>query len=125
MIGKAKLISLIGTTRAEEAKVFYRDTLGLKFVTDDQFAVVFDMDGATLRLSKVPGFVPSAFAVLGLQVTDINAEIDAIVAKGVKMERYTFFQQDERGVWAGPDGTKVAWFKDPDFNILSFVQPAG
>lgn len=124
MIGKAKLLSLIGTARAEEAKVFYRDTLGLKFVVDDPFAIVFDMDGADLRVSKVPGFMPSAFAVLGFEVKDINAEIDAIVSRGVKMERYTFFQQDERGVWSGPDGTKVAWFKDPDGNIVSFVQPA-
>jgi hypothetical protein len=61
--------------------------------------------------------------VLGLQVKDIEAEIDAIVAKGVAMERYGFLQQDARGVWLSPDGgAKVAWFKDPDFNVLSFVQ---
>lgn len=123
MIGPAKIVPLIGTTRGDVSRQFYQDTLGLKFVKDDQFAFVFDVEGVELRVSKVPGFVPSAFAVLGFQVKDIAAEIDAIVAKGVKMERYTFFQQDERGVWSGPDGTKVAWFKDPDLNILSFVQP--
>lgn len=123
MIGPAKVIAMVGTVRGDAARDFYRDTLGLKLREENQFAYVFDVDGVELRLSKVPGMVPSAFAVLGLQVKDIEAEIDAIVAKGVTMERYGFLQQDARGVWLSPDGgAKVAWFKDPDFNVLSLVQ---
>lgn len=122
MIGTAKMVSLIGTTRADASKAFYQDTLGLKFVTDDSFAFVFDMGGAELRVSRVPAVIPAAYAVLGFQVKDIAAEIDALVAKGVKFERFGFFQQDERGIWAAPDGTKVAWFRDPDMNMLSLVQ---
>ncbi len=122
MIGAAKMVSLIGTTRADASKAFYRDTLGLKFMTDDTFAFVFDMGGAELRVSRVPAVIPAAYAVLGFEVKDIAAEIDALVAKGVKFERFGFFQQDERGIWAAPDGTKVAWFRDPDMNMLSLVQ---
>lgn len=122
MIGTAKMVSLIGTTRADASKAFYQDTLGLKFVTDDTFAFVFDMGGAELRVSRVPAVIPAAYAVLGFQVKDIAAEIDGLAAKGVKFERFGFFQQDERGVWAAPDGTKVAWFRDPDMNMLSLVQ---
>jgi catechol 2,3-dioxygenase-like lactoylglutathione lyase family enzyme len=122
MIGAAKMVSLIGTTRADASKAFYQDTLGLKFVTDDTFAFVFDMGGAELRVSRVPAVIPAAYAVLGFQVKDIAAEIDALAAKGVKFERFGFFQQDERGIWAAPDGTKVAWFRDPDMNMLSLVQ---
>lgn len=123
MIGPAKVIAMVGTVRGDASRDFYRDTLGLKLREENQFAYVFDVEGVELRVSKVPGLVPSAFAVLGLQVKDIEAEIDAITAKGVTMERYGFLQQDARGVWLSPDGgAKVAWFKDPDFNVLSFVQ---
>jgi catechol 2,3-dioxygenase-like lactoylglutathione lyase family enzyme len=123
MIGAAKIIAMVGTTRGDVARDFYRDTLGLKLREENQFAYIFDVDGVELRVSKVPGMVPSAFAVLGFQVKDIAAEIDAVVAKGVTMERYGFLQQDARGIWDSPDGgAKVAWFKDPDFNVLSFVQ---
>lgn len=123
MIGPAKLIAMVGTARGDAARDFYRDTLGLKLREENQFAYIFDVDGVELRVSKVPGLVPSAFAVLGLQVKDIDAEIAAITAKGVTMERYGFLQQDDRGVWLSPDGgAKVAWFKDPDYNVLSFVQ---
>ena len=123
MIGDAKLIAMVGTMRGDAARDFYRDTLGLKLREENQFAYVFDVDGVELRLSKVPALIPTAFAIMGFRVTDIEAEIDAIVAKGVTMERYGFLQQDARGVWDSPDGgAKVAWFKDPDFNVLSFVQ---
>lgn len=123
MIGDAKLIAMVGTMRGDAARDFYRDTLGLKLREENQFAYVFDVDGVELRLSKVPALIPTAFAIMGFRVTDIEAEIDAIVAKGVTMERYGFLQQDARGVWESPDGgAKVAWFKDPDFNVLSFVQ---
>lgn len=123
MISPAKIIAMVGTVREDASRDFYRDTLGLKLREENQFAYVFDVEGVELRVSKVPGMVPSAFAVLGLQVKDIEAEIDAIVAKGVTMERYGFLQQDARGVWVSPDGgAKIAWFKDPDFNVLSFVQ---
>jgi catechol 2,3-dioxygenase-like lactoylglutathione lyase family enzyme len=123
MIGNAKIIAMVGTARGDAARDFYRDTLGFKLREENQFAYVFDVDGVELRVSKVPALIPSTFAVLGFQVKDIEAEIDAIVAKGVMMERYSFLQQDARGVWTSPDGgAKVAWFKDPDFNVLSFVQ---
>jgi catechol 2,3-dioxygenase-like lactoylglutathione lyase family enzyme len=123
MIGPAKIIAMVGTARGDAARDFYRDTLGLKLREENQFAFIFDVDGVELRVSKVPALVPSAFATLGFNVKNIEAEIDAIVAKGVTMERYGFLQQDERGVWLSPDGgAKVAWFKDPDHNVLSFVQ---
>ncbi len=122
MLGSAKVSVLIGATRPDAAKAFYQDTLGLTFVTDDTFALVFDANGTPVRVSRVPAVIPSTYAVLGFQVKDIAATIDGLAAKGVKFERFGFFQQDERGVWNAPDGTKVAWFRDPDMNMLSVVQ---
>jgi catechol 2,3-dioxygenase-like lactoylglutathione lyase family enzyme len=117
-----KMVSIVGTTRADASKQFYVNVLGLRFVRDDGFAFVYDVDGAELRVSRVPAVVPSAYAVLGFQVPDIAATVDGLTTKGVKMERYSFFQQDARGVWTAPDGAKVAWFRDPDMNLLSVVQ---
>lgn len=125
MLGNSKVVAIVGTARGEVARNFYADTLGLKLLHDDSFAFVFDVDGRELRLSRVPAVVPSAYAVLGFQVADIAATVDALTAKGVAMERYTFFQQDARGVWKAPDGTQVAWFRDPDMNLLSVVQHIG
>jgi catechol 2,3-dioxygenase-like lactoylglutathione lyase family enzyme len=124
MLASTKVVSLIGATRADAAKVFYADTLGLKFIKDDGFALVFDVGGRELRVSRVPAVVPSAYAVLGFQVDDIAAAVDGLTAKGVKFERFSFFQQDARGVWKAPDGAQVAWFRDPDMNMLSVVQHA-
>jgi catechol 2,3-dioxygenase-like lactoylglutathione lyase family enzyme len=122
MLAQSKIVAIVGTARGDAARKFYAETLGLKLLRDDSFAFVFEVDGRELRLSRVPAVVPSAYAVLGFQVQDIAATVDGLVAKGVVMERYSFFQQDARGVWASPDGAKVAWFRDPDMNLLSVVQ---
>jgi catechol 2,3-dioxygenase-like lactoylglutathione lyase family enzyme len=124
MLGQSNVVAILGTMRGDAAKSFYADTLGLKFIKDDGFAFVFDAGGRELRISRVPAVMPSAYAVLGFQVADIASSVDGLAAKGVKFERFGFFQQDARGVWAAPDGTQVAWFRDPDGNMLSVVQPA-
>ena len=122
MLADSHVVSIVGTMRADASKQFYAETLGLRFVRDDGFAFVFDIGGQELRVSRVPAVVPSAYAILGFQVKDIAATVDGLAAKGVKFERFGFFQQDARGVWAAPDGAQVAWFRDPDGNMLSVVQ---
>jgi catechol 2,3-dioxygenase-like lactoylglutathione lyase family enzyme len=124
MLATATVTPLLGTMKPEAAKAFYADTLGLKFVTDDGFALVFAGENATIRISRVPAIAPAQYAVLAFVVADIEAAVDALAAKGVTFARFGFFPQDERGIWAAPDGTKVAWFHDPDLNLLSVVQHA-
>lgn len=122
MLGSANVNVLIGTTRPEASKAFYQDTLGLKFIADDTFALVFDANGTPIRVSRVPAVMPSTYAVLGFHVADMAATVAGLTAKGVKFERFGFLQQDAQGVWTAPDGAKVAWFRDPDMNMLSLVQ---
>jgi len=123
MLGSAELTPLVGTMKPELAKAFYGDTLGLKFVADDGFALVFEGKNARIRVSKVPGMAPAQYAVLAFTVDDIEKAVDSLAAKGVVFARFGFFVQDARGIWSAPDGTKVAWFHDPDLNLLSLVQP--
>jgi catechol 2,3-dioxygenase-like lactoylglutathione lyase family enzyme len=124
MLGSATLTALVGTMKPEAARAFYADTLGLKFINDDGFALVFEGKNARVRVSRVPGVTPAAYAVLAFTVDDIEKAVDGLTAKGVVFARFGFFVQDARGIWAAPDGTKVAWFHDPDLNLLSVVQHA-
>jgi catechol 2,3-dioxygenase-like lactoylglutathione lyase family enzyme len=124
MLGSNTITPLLGTVKAEAAKAFYADVLGLKFVTDDGYAMVFEGKNANVRVSRVPVVSPTQYAVLAFRVDDIEKSIDELTAKGVIFARFGFFVQDTRGIWAAPDGTKVAWFHDPDLNLLSLVQHA-
>lgn len=124
MFANATMTPLIGTLRPDAAKAFYGETLGLRFETDDGFALVFAAKNARVRISRVPAMAPAAYAVLAFNTDNIEQAVDGLVAKGVTMARYPIFAQDARGVWTAPDGTKVAWFHDPDMNLLSVVQYA-
>jgi catechol 2,3-dioxygenase-like lactoylglutathione lyase family enzyme len=123
MLGSATITSLVGTTKPAVAKAFYRDVLGLKFVCEDQFATIFEGKNLRIRVSATPSVVPAPYAVLAFEVTDIEKIMDGLASKGVAFARYPFLVQDSKGVWSAPDGTKVAWFHDPDLNLLSVVQP--
>ena len=126
MLTNSKPVILIPTVKKVEAKSFYETTLGLTFKQDDGFAIVFDTGGNMLRVTPVQEFTPHQFSVLGWEVEDISSAVAGLVSRGVAFERYDFpwMEQDEQGVWAAPDGTKVAWFKDPDGNLLSVSQHA-
>ena len=122
MLPAEKLVGFVAITDGARAKVFY-EKLGLTFVSEDPFAVVFDSNGNMIRLTKVNEFRPQPFTVLGWQVADIVAAVKRLQSAGVTFERYgEFMQQDELGIWTAPGGTKVAWFKDPDGNTLSVSQ---
>ena len=107
--------------RSGKGKAFYEGVLGLRFVKDDGFALVMDANGIMVRIAKAE-FTPAPFTVLGWQVTDIEKMAAEMQAKGVRFERFGFFEQDQLGIWTAPGGDKVAWFKDPDGNTLSISQ---
>jgi catechol 2,3-dioxygenase-like lactoylglutathione lyase family enzyme len=118
-------IAFIPTTKADAARAFYEKTLGLRFESADQFAIVFRIGpepGIMLRVTIVPELTPHSFTTFGWQVEDIVASVTELAAKGVEFTRYGFLEQDERAIWNAPGGTKVAWFRDPDGNTLSLSQ---
>lgn len=119
---ESKVISFVATKNPASARKFYEKALGLKFVSEDAFAVVFDMDGTMLRVQKVPELLPAQHTVLGWAVQDIRAEMETLTKRGVRVERFVGLQQDGRGIWTSPSGAKVAWFKDPDGNTLSLTE---
>jgi catechol 2,3-dioxygenase-like lactoylglutathione lyase family enzyme len=104
------------------ATAFYRDVIGLKFIREDHFAAIFEAGGTMLRVSTVPDFEAHEHSILGFRVPDTTATVKALRDNGVVFNIYPHFKQDELGIWTVPDGSAhVAWFKDPDGNVLSIT----
>ncbi|HVS12631.1 MAG TPA: VOC family protein [Thermoanaerobaculia bacterium] len=122
MLNELDLVAFITTADAAEAKRFYGEVLGLRFVEDGPFALVFDAHGTTLRIQKVERVAPPKATVLGWSAPDLDATMDALISRGVAFERFEGLPQDEKGIWTAPGGARVAWFRDPDGNLLSLAQ---
>jgi catechol 2,3-dioxygenase-like lactoylglutathione lyase family enzyme len=122
MLNASKLVCFAATTNPPAAKKFYKDTLGLPLIEDSAFAFVFDANRTMLRVQKVERLSPARHTILGWEVDDIDATIKRMTERGVRFERYDGLPQDALGVWTTPDGSRVAWFKDPDGNILSLTE---
>jgi catechol 2,3-dioxygenase-like lactoylglutathione lyase family enzyme len=122
MLTAGKMIGFIPTTDYDKARAFYEGKLGFEFISLDQFALVMSAGGQMIRIVKLPNFTPLQATILGWQVGDIVAVAEWLAERGVTLEKYPFVQDQKLGIWTTPSGDKVAWFKDPDANILSISQ---
>ena len=122
-LGKYNIIGFVNIVDVARAKTFYRDTLGLRLISEEPpFALVFEANGIMLRLGMAKELPPARGTVLGWQVQDIHGAVQDLAQAGVHFEHYEQLKQNELGVWTAPSGAKVAWFKDPDGNILSISE---
>jgi catechol 2,3-dioxygenase-like lactoylglutathione lyase family enzyme len=122
MLTNHKIIAFAATSKAEAAKAFYEGVLGLTLTSDDPFALAFSAGGTMLRIQKVAAHTPLPYTTLGWETDAIAEAVSALAARGVRFERFEGMDQDSAGVWAAPGGAKVAWFRDPDGNLLSLSQ---
>jgi catechol 2,3-dioxygenase-like lactoylglutathione lyase family enzyme len=122
MLNSARIIPFVPIRDSKRSRPFYEGVLGLRFVSDDPFALVMKSNGVNIRLAKTPKFKPAGFTVMGWEVAKIKKAVAELTKKGVSFERFQGMDQDELGIWASPSGAKVAWFKDPDGNLLSVSQ---
>lgn len=122
MLADKKLKAFLPTVQPAKAKLFYRDVLGLQLLSEDNYALEFNANGTLLRVITVQELTPHPFTALGWNVDDIVATIKALNKKNIFCEKYGFFEQDDLGIWISPNGSKVAWFKDADGNILSLTE---
>ena len=119
------IVAFVPTTNPARSKKFFETTLGLRLVSEDSFALVFDANGTSLRVANVSsakGHRPAPFTILGWAVKDIAATVTELSARGVTFERFPGMKQDDGGVWISPSGARIAWFKDPEGNILSLTE---
>jgi catechol 2,3-dioxygenase-like lactoylglutathione lyase family enzyme len=117
----AKVCAFAATTDAARCRDFYVGKLGLRLMHEDGYGIVLDSGGTMVRIQKGPDLTPVPRTVLGWNVADIEQAVKGLAGAGVAFERFTWFQQDENGITTFPDGARVAWFKDPDGNILALV----
>ncbi|HXM62030.1 MAG TPA: VOC family protein [Terriglobales bacterium] len=122
MLSLNKIVAFVPTKDPAKARSFYEGVLGFRFVKDDGFAMVLDANGIMIRVAKAPDFKPAPFTILGWQVSEIEKVVAMLHEKGVVFEIFSFLEQDKLGIWTAPSGDKVAWFKDPDGNVLSVSQ---
>ncbi len=123
LFSAATPVAFIMTRDRAVAEAFYGGTLGLPLGPQDDFAAVYDLAGTILRITHIPDWAPSQHPALGWYVDDIEGAMRALIAKGVVPKIYEGMGQDAFGIWTAPDGTaKVAWFTDPDGNLLSLTQ---
>src|SRR5438552_646317 len=112
LLGTSDLMAFVSTQNSAKAKDFYQNVLGLRFVEDQPFALVFDANGTVLRIAKVEHLNPAPQTVLGWIVHDIAAVVTNLGQKGVICEEYAGLEQDELGIWLSPSGAQIVWFKD-------------
>ncbi len=122
MLGNFDLMAFVSTAEPLKARAFYEETLGLAVLAVDDYGVMYDVNGRKLRMSYVQELKPAPYSILCWVVPDIRAAVAALVLKELVFEQYDGLGQDKAGVWAAPDGTQVAWFKDPGGNVLSLAQ---
>ena len=117
------MVGFIPTRNGDAARDFYETKVGLRFISEDQFAIVFQSGANMIRVTRTGSFTPAPFTILGWESLDIVRDVREMAARGVTFERYDYMgAQDELGIWSAPSGAKVAWFKDPDGNTLSLSQ---
>jgi catechol 2,3-dioxygenase-like lactoylglutathione lyase family enzyme len=114
-------MAFVATADAARARAFYESTLGLRVVEDSPFALVLDAAGITLRVQKVEAVEARAYTALGWEVEDVAATVRGLQERGVTFQRYPGMTQDALGIWTSPGGARVAWFRDPDGNVLSLT----
>ena len=122
MLDSGRMIGFVLTKDYGAARAFYEGKLGADFVSHDQFALVLRIGGHQIRIVKVPDFTPRQATALGWEVEDIAAVAKWLRDRGVETNKYPFVDDKELGIWSAPGGDKIAWFQDPDGNVLSISQ---
>ena len=121
-LSSCRTISFIPTANLARAREFYRFTLGLKLISESPSGLLFEVSGAMMRIFQMGQIFAPRYTVFGWKVPNISAVVDELANKEIRFEFYDGFDQDAQGIWTSPDGSRVAWFRDPDGNILSLTQ---
>lgn len=122
MLATSQVIAFAPTTNLARARSFYEATLGLSVVDENAYAVVFDAHGTMLRITAVAEVAHPGYTVLGWRVTDMSEAVRGLESLGVVFARYDGMEQDVHGVWTTPNGDRIAWFADPEGNVLSLTE---
>jgi predicted enzyme related to lactoylglutathione lyase len=122
VLATSDVIAFASATDLVRARMFYETVLGLRVSEANAYACVFDANGTMLRITAVAEVANPGYTVLGWRVADIGETVARLESRGVVFAHYDGLEQDAQGVWTTPGGDRVAWFTDPDGNVLSLTQ---
>jgi catechol 2,3-dioxygenase-like lactoylglutathione lyase family enzyme len=123
MLRDADAVATVAVKDLKVAGQFYRDTLGLDQVASEgDEAISFGSGDTTINVyrSNFAG-TNKATAVTWAVGDDVEGVVRALKAKGVRFEHYDMPNVRREGDIHVAGDLKVAWFKDPDGNILNLV----
>ena len=125
MFADSKAFSGFAVDDLGRAREFYGDTLGLSVsvLDEDSGLMVLHLAGdRDTFVYEKPDFVPATYTILNFPVPDVEQAVDELAARGVSLQRYEGFEQDERGIARGDGGLPIAWFTDPAGNVLAVLE---
>ncbi len=123
VLADADLVAFVASRDLAASHKFYGEVLGFRLLEASDFANAYDANGTQLRVTLVEKPAQATYTVLGWRVSDIGATIEALREAGVVFNSYEGMTRTEQNVWVAPGGSRIAWFADPDGNILSLQQP--
>jgi catechol 2,3-dioxygenase-like lactoylglutathione lyase family enzyme len=124
MLTSAAGIAFLPSTDLQRSRQFFEQRLGLSVQDVSDFACVLDAGSTTLRVTRVDHLTPQPFTVFGWRVEDLRPTVAELAAGGITCLQFDGLDQDPSGIWTTPGGDLVAWFTDPDGNVLSLTQHA-
>jgi catechol 2,3-dioxygenase-like lactoylglutathione lyase family enzyme len=121
MLRDKPAFSGFSTNDIEAASRFYGKTLGVDVSEDHGMLNLKLAGGQRVLIYPKDNHEPATFTVLNFEVSDIDAAVDDLAAKGVAFEHYEGAGQDAKGI-ARQYPPPIAWFKDPAGNVLAVIQ---
>ncbi len=123
MLGTRNAVANLAVKDLDRAKQFYTDTLGLKAIdNEDDEVVVLKSGDSVVNVYRSDYAGTNEATAVTWEVDDIDTEVQALRTKGVMFEHYDMPGLELQGDVHVGDHMKVAWFKDPDGNILNIVE---
>lgn len=122
MLGDKKATSGFAVKDLDAAREFY-EGLGIEveILTEEFGVTALKLTGGDVLMYLNPEMTPASYTMLNFEVDDIDATVDALVERGVALQRYEGFDHDEKGIVRGP-GPQIAWFEDPSGNVIAVMQ---
>jgi catechol 2,3-dioxygenase-like lactoylglutathione lyase family enzyme len=122
MLGNKDAVANVAVKDLDVATDFYRNTLGLKPLHEEgNELVVFQSGHSSINVYRSEHAGTNKATAVTWTVDNVEDEVNALRNRGVVFEHYDMPGMKREGDVHVSDHMKVAWFKDPDGNILSVV----
>jgi catechol 2,3-dioxygenase-like lactoylglutathione lyase family enzyme len=122
MFANTRAFSGFAVKDLSKARRFYEGTLGLRVSEGDGLLTLHLAGDRDTLVYEKPDHAPANYTILNFAVDDVDDAVEKLTARGVRFERYAGFEQDEKGISRAEGGPPIAWFTDPDGNILSVLE---